>query len=138
MSIDPRLVQAYKAAEYALLTEPEIVIRVGEHNVDVDMVLRADDAESAAFVTASNPSSVEIDEDDNMIAFAALAEALDDQGYNCYRGEGRDPRGQWPVEQSLLVVGIGRDEAEQLGKRLQQNAIVFIELGKPPQLLLLK
>lgn len=138
MSIDPRLVNAYKAAEYALLTDPEIVIRVGEANEDLDMVLRAEDAESAAFVTAANPGSMQLSDDDNLMAFAALAEALDDRGYNCYRGEGRDPDGRWPVEASLLVVGISRADAVSLGRQLNQNAIVFIELGKAPQLLLLK
>ena len=60
-----------------------------------------------------------------------------DAGYACVLGEGRDPRGEWPAEASVLVLGISRREAEILGRSYEQNAIVFIERGQAPELALL-
>jgi putative PIN family toxin of toxin-antitoxin system len=52
-------------------------------------------------------------------------------------GEGRDPEGRWVAEPSLLVLGIAREEAQALGRQLEQNAIVFVEKGRAPELVLL-
>ena len=52
-------------------------------------------------------------------------------------GEGRDPEGDWPAEPSVLAVGISRHEAEVIGRSYEQNAIVFIERGKAPELVAL-
>ncbi|MGH8720503.1 MAG: DUF3293 domain-containing protein, partial [Burkholderiales bacterium] len=52
-------------------------------------------------------------------------------------GEGRDPQQEWPAEPSVLVVGIARAEAEVLGRGYEQNAIVFVEKGKAPELVML-
>jgi len=52
-------------------------------------------------------------------------------------GVGRDPRGEWPAEPSVLVLGISRREAEILGRSYEQNAVVFVERGGAPELVLL-
>ena len=49
-------------------------------------------------------------------------------------GEGSDPEGEWPHEPSFLVVGISRAEAEALGRRFGQLAIVYARKGEPPEL----
>jgi len=57
--------------------------------------------------------------------------------YRIFQGEGRDPEGKWKAEPSVLIMGIPRAEAEALGRRLEQNAIVFIEKTKAPELVVL-
>jgi hypothetical protein len=52
-------------------------------------------------------------------------------------GEGRDPAGKWPAEPSVLAVGMSRHEAMVMGRSYEQNAIVFIEKGKAPELVVL-
>src|SRR6266545_2088435 len=67
----------------------------------------------------------------------ALVETQTQAGYRCFEGEGRDPQGRWRPERSALVVGIPRADAEGVGRAFGQNAIVFVEKGRAPQLVLL-
>ena len=134
--MEPELLQAYERAHYAVFGEPELVIRIGELNPDLDDLIEADGGASAAFITAANPFGESQDEWENKLAMIALSQVLDGK-YPSYSGEGRDPKGEWNAEPSLLVIGITRSEAEDLGRRYDQNAIVFIEKGHPPELVVL-
>jgi hypothetical protein len=50
-----------------------------------------------------------------------------------YFGKGGDSKGAW-IEKSLLIVGIDRDDADQLANQYEQNAVVWFELGSEPRL----
>jgi hypothetical protein len=73
---------------------------------------------------------------ENHAAFLSFNAAMSKTPYACHPGVGRDPPGNWS-EQSLLIVGIPRAEAEALGRSLGQNAIVYVEKGKLPELAVL-
>jgi len=134
----PELIAAYKKAQYVVLGEPELVIRIGEPNPDLDELLEAEGAATAAYITAANPHGEARSAWENEIANAALVESQTEAGYSCYEGEGRDPQGRWTPERSVLVVGISRADAETLGRVFEQNAIVFVEKGRAPELVVLK
>jgi hypothetical protein len=53
-------------------------------------------------------------------------------------GDGADPSGQWPAERSYLAFGIDADAARELGRRFQQDAVIWIGKDAIPQLLLLR
>ena len=94
-------------------------------------------AATAAYITAANPRGEARTAWENEIANAALVESQTQAGYSCYEGEGRDPQGRWTPERSVLVVGIARTDAEALGRVFEQNAIVFVEKGRSPELVLI-
>lgn len=137
MPLAPELVASYRKAHYVVYGAPDLLIRVGEPNAALDALLEADGVDTAAYLTAANPNGVLQDETANELACAALHQALADAGYVCYLGEGRDPDGEWPVEPSVLALGISRREAMVLGRSYEQNAIVFVQKGGAPQLVLL-
>ena len=137
MPVGPDLVVAYLNAEYIVFGEPELTLRIGEPSEELDALLEAEGAGTAAFVTAANPHGRLAGKTENVLATTALLEAQREAGYACFAGEGRDPQGAWPVEPSVLVVGISRAEAEVLGRSYEQNAIVFLENGKAPELVML-
>jgi putative PIN family toxin of toxin-antitoxin system len=128
-----QLISAYQKAFYIVRDGP--VLRIGERNAGLESLLRMKGAASAAFITAANPQGVQRSEAANQAAMAALEASL---RWPFLSGEGRDPEGRWPDEPSLLVLGIPRAEAEALGRSLEQNAIVFVEQGGAPQLVLLR
>ena len=105
--------------------------------LDMDPLLDEEGADTAAYLTAANPNGEPQDEAANELSCAALHQALADAGYSCYAGEGRDPAGKWPAEPSVLAVGMSRHEAMVTGRSYEQNAIVFIDMGRPPELVLL-
>ena len=137
MPLDPKLRAAYEAADYVVFGEPELVFRIGRPNADLDALLEADGALGAAYVTAANPRGLQTGAADNLAAVEALLEDLSAFSCSCYPGEGRDPEDLWTPEPSVLVVGIERSSAEELGRRLEQNAIVFVEKGQAPELVVL-
>ena len=132
------LILAYKAAHYVVFGEPDIVLKVGEPNARLDALMDAKSAGSAAFVSGANPHGKPRNLVRNVVAFQFLKVLLRKSRYLFYEGEGRDPKGVWPPEGSVLVLDMPRDEAEALGNRFAQNAIVYVERGGPPELVLLR
>jgi len=55
MPASPELIDAYKKALYVVFGRPELVIRIGEPNPDLDELLEAEGAATAVFITAANP-----------------------------------------------------------------------------------
>jgi len=137
MPLRPDLAEAYRRALYVVYGAPDLVIRIGERNAVLDALLDEDGADTAAHLTAANPNGELQDETANELSCAALHQALADAGYSCYAGEGRDPTGKWLAEPGVLAVGMSRREAMVMGRSYEQNAIVFIEKGKAPELVVL-
>jgi hypothetical protein len=132
----PQLIAAYEKALYVVFGTPELVIRIGEPNPDLDELLEAEGAATAAYITAANPRGEATTPWKNEIANAALVQSL--VAYACFEGEGRDPQGRWTPERSVLVAGISRADAEVVGRAFGQNAIVFVEKGRAPELVVIR
>jgi hypothetical protein len=138
MNPDPELLGAYAQAQYVVFGDPEIVLRIGEPNAQLDALLEEDHATTAAYITPANPRGEQWTREENLSALETFLESLRETSYTCYEGEGRDPTGEWPAEPSLLIVGISRPAAEVLGEKLEQNAIVFVHKGRAPSLIVLE
>ena len=136
MALAPELIDAYENADYVVFTDPELVLRIGEPSPRLDALLEAEGATAAAYITAANPRGEPTSAWKNEIANAALVETQTKAGYRCFEGEGRDPQRRWRPERSALVVGIPRADAVAVGRAFGQNAIVFVEKGRAPELVL--
>jgi hypothetical protein len=115
MPATPEQIAAYEAALYVVFGKPELVLRIGEHNEDLDELLEVEGVTTAAYITAANPHGEPASAWKNEVANAALVELLSKAGHPCFEGEGRDPEKRWKPE----------------------NAIVFAEKGKAPELVIL-
>ena len=122
MPLSPDLIAAYENADYVVFGDPELVLKIGEPSRRLDALLEEEGASTAAFLTAA--------------ALAKLDQVIAAAGYPGRAGEGREPDGSW-VEPSRLVIGIYRDHARTLGRIFGQNAIVFVEKGGAPELVVL-
>ncbi|HXM84102.1 MAG TPA: DUF3293 domain-containing protein [Burkholderiales bacterium] len=137
MPLTPKLIDAYENADYVVFAEPEFLLRIGERSSRLDELLEREGATTAAFITAANPRSEPRSAAENKNAGGTLDDLLDTAGYPRYAGEGRDPEKKRAAEPSVLVVGIYRANAEALGRIFGQNAIVFMEKGNAPELVVL-
>ncbi len=137
MPLDPALLAAYRRALYVVFGEPELVIRIGEPNAELDALLEEYEAQTAAFVCAANARGERQSEAENQAAAELLLKSEFLIGHEWFKGEGRDPEGKWSAEPSMLVIGLSRKDAERLGFVYRQNAIVFIEKGCAPELVIL-
>jgi hypothetical protein len=137
MPLSPDLIATYENADYVVFADPEIVLRIGEPSLRLDALLEQEGATTAAYITAANPRGERRLAADNASAVATLDELVAAAGYPSYAGEGRDPDERLGAEPSLLVIGIYRANAEELGRLFGQNAIVFVEKGAAPELVVL-
>jgi hypothetical protein len=135
--LSPELKQSYENADYVVFGEPKLVFRIGERSPDLDALMKSHGAATAAFVSAANPDGERQSDAENRVAHEELLESEWLAGRSKYEGEGRDPQDQWPAEPSVLVVGIEREDAIAIGLGHAQNAIVFIEKGRAPELVTL-
>jgi len=81
---------------------------------------------TAAFITACNPRSERVREEANTAAMARLRERVARAGLRWLEGEGRSPRGDWPAEASLLVLGIEPAQAHRLALDFDQSALLIV------------
>ena len=137
MPLTQKTLEAYRNADYVVFADRTVVLRIGEPNAELDALIAAEGATTAAFVTAANPRGEGRSDEENGVANAALQSFVAAAGYPHFWGEGRDPFGSW-AEPSFLVIGIYRANAEALGQLFEQNAIVFCEAGKAPELVILE
>ena len=138
MGVPEHLIVAYAAAHYVVFGEPDIVLKIGEPNPHLEALFAARRARSAAFVSAANPHGERRSLVRNVVAFQVLKILLRKSRYLYFEGEGRDPTGEWPPEGSVLILDMPRADAEALGNRFHQNAIVWIERGGAPELVMLR
>lgn len=131
-------IAAYQAACFRVLIEDGFILRLDEINRQLVRLFAKDQVKSAAFITAYHPFSQPTTELENTAAQAELEAEIESIDLDFYPGHGEDPTGQWAAEPSVLVMGIGLEQAKRLGVKYQQNAIVWIGHDAKPHLLLLR
>ena len=101
----------------------------------LDCLLEERQAEKWAYITAHNPGSRPLTARENAERHECLLRHVIDHGYAYLPGRGVGDAGDWPPEESLLILDISKEPAIALGASFGQNAIVFGSKGGAPQLL---
>jgi hypothetical protein len=137
--ITPELVAAYRATEYRVGSGVDaFVLRIDVRSEPLARLYAACGVRCAAFMTACNPHSRAQTTEANRAALARLREALGANAYRLIEAAGVDPSGVWPAETSVLALGLGLEDAKALGRRFDQNAIVWAAADAIPRLVLLR
>ena len=126
---------AYRRTTYRVFEgDSEIDIRIGSAPPALERLLDNHGAATWAFLTAWNPRSNQLPPAENHARQRELLDTIDRHGWTALRGAGIGDDGTWPAEESLLVLGISRDQAVLLARRFGQAAIVVGERGGPAEL----
>jgi hypothetical protein len=112
----------------------ELRLRVDEFHPDLDALLCEHGTEQWAYITAWNPASEPLAEEENQTRQSKLEQELSAAGYSLFQGEGKPDEDDWDPEQSVLVAGISRQEAVRYGVKYGQNAIVCGRIGEAAEL----
>ncbi|HEY0974794.1 MAG TPA: DUF3293 domain-containing protein [Solimonas sp.] len=128
---------AYRAAIYrVLLHDGALDLRIGLADPAADdrlwSVLHA---RHWALVTACNPRSRPLDDDENRQRQMELQQALATHRQPWHDAVHVDPAGQWPDEPSCLLIDPPLELPETLGRQFDQHAIVRGAQGAAPQLI---
>jgi len=135
-TLSPELLEAYKRTKF-IVDQPDggVIIRHGERNHDIDKVLLQHAVRSGAFITAQNPHSQRLSDDENYNRHLALIADIEKQGLPYFTGRGVGAE-EWPAEESLFVLGVSRGLASRLGRKLGQFAIVWVETSRAAEVVL--
>lgn len=136
--IDEDTVRAYRQTHYRVEGTPSFVLRVGVTSSELLQLYETCHTCCAAFITACNPRGERLDAATNASLNDQLVLDLRAAGRMFLPGIGEHPVNDWPGEPSYLVSGLSRDEASALGRRHEQNAIVWCGEDAVPELILLR
>ncbi|MCX7198778.1 MAG: DUF3293 domain-containing protein [Proteobacteria bacterium] len=137
--IHPDKVRAYMATAYRLgHTAQDIVLTIGQRSERLAMLFAASSVDCGAFLTAYNPRGTIQSDADNERGHAELAGLLRKQGHRAIEGSGSEEGTDWPSEKSWFALGQPLDQARDLGRRFDQDAIVWAGADAVPQLILLR
>jgi len=132
--MNQELFDAYLKTKYVVF-HSDIVIEIGKRNFLVEELLKKNGCNECAFITAFNPFSQLLTDNENLKRHQELLNLVIE--YCFFEGEGRGEDSTWKPEKSLFILGITREKAIILGKYFEQNAIVFAESGNCFELLVL-
>jgi hypothetical protein len=137
-SIEEALLQAYLETNYHIDTAIPFILRVGSVSKPLLTLYQQQGIRCGVFVTACNPYSQLLDEEANSVRQADLKGELNRRKLIFFNGTGQHPTGDWPGETSFFVLGLPFEAAKALGKKYQQNAVVWCGEDAIPELILLE
>lgn len=130
--------KAYRETEYRVQAEPPFTLMIGQVCPELVSAHSNHSCDCSAFITACNPFSKLLTEEENTALQESFSEELSKAGLSFLRGVGQHPSNDWPGEPSFLIFGLRLEEASAWGKKLQQNAVVWSGADGLPQLVLLR
>ncbi|MEM6966489.1 MAG: DUF3293 domain-containing protein [Bacteroidota bacterium] len=135
-NLDQHLLEAYLATTYEV-QHLGLKIKIGVANWSLEEFLVDNNVFTWAFISAYNPRSRPLSFEENEKRHARLVS--DVKGSKLAFSEGFDVPDQddWEAEKSLLILDISKKDSVALGKKFEQNAIVFGRLGGSPELVVL-
>gem|GEM_PF-3366102 len=123
-----KLEVVYQQALYVCLQNGE-VIKIGENSRGADALLTEYDVREICVLTADNPRSRLLTEEDNREALVGMRRMLEREGYEFLSGVNQDPKGGFPDEDSVWVLGMDAFSGKKYGKQFEQNAFVYYRKG---------
>lgn len=133
LNIDQSTLQAYLNTTYTI-ENPELHIKIGEANHALNVFLFDNNSYSWAFISAFNPFSSLLSDEENERRHNDLVENVKAKKWRYREGKGMPADENWKSEKSLLILDISKPDAIRMGKAFNQNAIVFGRLNQAPEL----
>lgn len=128
------LLEAYKNTKYKVF-QHDIVIEIDKLNYKLKELLNKYNSTEWAFITAFNPYSKVLTQDENIERHNELKVLTN--SYIIFEGHGVGEDPTWEPELSLLIIGITKEDAIFIGNKFEQNAIVIGKVNSAPELLIL-
>lgn len=137
-TITQNLLDSYSSAEYHADAVPPFILKIGICSNQLMRLYESENCNSAAFITAYNPGSNELPNEVNEARNKKLEALISSMSYPVVHGAGKCADDNGRGEVSLLILGMDKEMASDIGKQFEQNAIVWCASDAVPQLILLK
>ena len=141
-AISLSLIEAYLAAHYRVDAELPFTLRVGVFSKPLALLFQRHQCDCAAYLTACNPFGQDVGQIENAERQAELGQELRGRSLRFIDGMGLDSQSEetqkWPGEASFLVLGLSLEASRALGRKHEQNALIWCSKDAVPQLVLLR
>lgn len=134
--LSPGLIAAYRQTIYRVHGPANLDKWIGHRNAGTERLMRRYRVRTAAVLTAENPGSRQQAPLVNRIRMRRLDAALKAAGLKWLASSAIDLQGLWPAESGRFVLGATIADSLGLAKRFDQNAFLWIAIGRPTQLVL--
>jgi hypothetical protein len=124
----------YQNAKYIVLRSPSIEFSIGQRSIPLDQLLTEYQQSTACFITACNPWGKDHGNDMNHAKMAELEKDIIKTELPYLHAYGSNSEGTWK-EESFLIIGIDKQDAGQLGRKYEQNAIIWVVKEQVPELI---
>ena len=119
------LAAAYRATTYRVfLPGGPQDLRIGQASPELSAWLADNEVDAWAVLTAWNPGSEKLSEQENVARQSQLEVRLLELGYEPFAGENLADAGDWPAEDTCFVGGMAAGEALAMAAGFGQAAIV--------------
>jgi len=132
--LSAELLQAFADTQYIVHHEAPFTMHIGQPCPELKALMDEHNALSAAFITAWNPFSQNLNAKENQFRQDELKVNLNKRGLICIDGIGQHPSNNWPGEVSVLVLGLDLEAAKSLARHYEQHAFVWAPADGVPQL----
>lgn len=136
--IPSELVAAYEDSVFSVEASPTFALYIGKNSEAADALLNSHKVQTAAIITACNPYSQLLSDDENLKRNNELERELRKLSSLIIHAIGQDKAGEWPGEPSYFVLGVEQVDIAAIAIKYQQNAIVWYEQGHAAKLILLR
>lgn len=118
------LLRAWLDTTYRVqLPDGPVDLRIGQASAALDEFLRQLGVDCWAVISAANPRSQLLSDDENQRRQEELGRILQQAGCVCFSGENHSRSGDWPVERTWLVPGLDEQAATALAERFGQHGL---------------
>jgi hypothetical protein len=132
-------VRAYRASDYRIgYTDQAIVLQPGLRSAQIAQLFASHGVTCGSFITAYNPQGAQRSTAENEQAHQQLLTHIESLGFKCLEGEGSEAGTDWPAEKSCFALGLGREDATQIGHAFDQDAFLWVGECAVPELVLLR
>ena len=133
--IENSLIEAYENTNYYIYHDTEITINIAKKNIDLINLFKDKNLISASIITAYNTFSKIMTEEQNLSAQLQLKKMIEDSNLSYLDAIGQDIKKEWLGEPSFFIENISKENAIKLGKKFNQNAIVWVDKNLIPELI---
>ena len=124
MDVASQLIDSYLNTRFEI--DGKFTLQPRIRSVEIEGLFSDKNHQSASCITAFNPASKVCSDDENLNFHKKLIQEVESMCVQFLPMFGRCPHGNWKSENGLLLLGISLTQAKQLGRKFNQNAIVFI------------
>ena len=137
-SLPRELIEAYRETHYMVVGYGSLTLLVDQANTELDAAHRQHQTDCSAFITACNPFSRSLPDEENSDLQRRLAAHLRQSERPFFEGIGQHPATDWGGEASFLVFDLSLEDAKALCTQFEQTGFVWSGADAIPRLILLR